>query len=115
MERENLLEKSGEMYAYIQEYVRLQLEYFRLEAAEKAGKIISSLVVLSIFMLIGAFILLMFSLAAGLYLGKLLQSYPLAFLVLMGFYIVVGVILFLARDRWITTPIIKSIINDFFD
>jgi membrane-bound ClpP family serine protease len=115
MERENLLEKSGEMYAYIQEYVRLQLEYFRLEAAEKTGKIISSLVVISIFMLIGAFILMMFSLAAGMYLGKLFQSYPLAFLVLMGFYMVLGFALFLARDRWITTPIIRSIINDFFD
>jgi hypothetical protein len=115
MERENLLEKSGEMYAYIQEYVKLQTEYFRLEAAEKTGKIVSSLVVMGIFMIIGAFILMMFSLAAGMYLGKIFQSYPMAFLVLMGFYLILGLVLYVIRHRWITTPIIKSIINDFFE
>jgi hypothetical protein len=115
MERENLMEKSGEMYAYVQEYIKLQIEYFRLEAAEKTGKIVSSLVVMSVFMIIGSFILMMFSLAAGMYLGKIFQSYPLAFLVLMGFYIVFGLVLYFLRHKWITTPIIRTIINDFFE
>ena len=109
------MEKSGEMYAYMQEYIKLQLEYFKLDAAEKTGKVISSLIVIGIFMLIGGFILMMLSLAAGMYMGKLFGSYPLAFLVLMGFYLLLGIVLFLFRDKWITTPVIRSIINDFFD
>ncbi|MEZ4947864.1 MAG: phage holin family protein [Saprospiraceae bacterium] len=114
-ERDSLLEKSGEIYTYAREYLNLKLEYFKLEMGEKTGKVASSLITMGILSVVFIFILLMFSLATGFYLGEQMDSYPLAFLILTGFYLVAGLILFVFREKWITTPLVKMIINELFD
>ncbi|MBK9335318.1 MAG: phage holin family protein [Lewinellaceae bacterium] len=111
---EPLLESAGETAEYIRQYVKLQVDYFRLETAERIAKVTSSVMAMLALGALGLIALLMLSLAAAFYLGNLWHSYTLAFLCVAGFYIALALLIQLFKDRWLTNPLLTSIIRAFF-
>ena len=112
---ETFLESAGETAEYARQYVKLQLDYLRLETAEKVAKASSALITVLAVAFLGLFALLMLTLAAGFYLGQLWGSYPLAFLCVAGFYLVLALLVWLFKDRLLTNPLLTTIIRSFFD
>lgn len=113
--KEEILQSAGETIEYARQYARQQVEYYRLEFAEKSAKttagVITGAIVASILLLS----LLMLSIAAGLFLGTLLNSYVLAFLCLSGFYIIVAIGCYVTRQKLITNPVLSTILNTFLN
>jgi membrane-bound ClpP family serine protease len=111
---EPLLESAGETAEYIREYVKLQVDYFRLDMAEHIAKVASSLFASLAIAALALIALLMLSLGAVFYLGNLWGSYATAFLFVGGFYIVLAILVMLFKERWLTNPLLTSIISAFF-
>lgn len=111
---EKLFEAAGETTEYAKHYLKLQLDYFRLETAERVAKVSASLIATLILATLGMLVLLMLSLAAGFYLGQLWHSYALAFLCIAGFYVLLAGLVLLFKERWLTNPLLTSIIRSFF-
>lgn len=112
---ETMLESAGETAEYARQYLKLQLDYLRLESAEKLAKVGSSLIATLVIAVFALLTLLMLTVAAGFYLGQRWDSYALGFLAVAGFYAFLAVLVSVFKERWLTNPILTSIIRSFFD
>lgn len=112
---ETFLESAGETAEYARQYANLQLQHLRLEAAEKLAKVSSAVMVILIVAALGLLALLMLTVAAGFYLGQIWHSYPLGFLCMAGFYALVALVVWYFQERWLTNPLLTTIIRSFFD
>jgi hypothetical protein len=111
---EQLFEAAGETAEYARQYAQLQLDYFRLETAEQVAKVGSTLIATLVVAALGMMALFMLTLAVGIYLGQYWDSYVKAFLVIAGFYALLALLVLVFKERWLTNPILSSMIRSFF-
>lgn len=110
-----LMESVGETTAYVQQYIEQKIKLTKLEAAEKSAVMISEVITGITLMLIGSQVILLATITIGLFLGQWLDSYPLAFLILTIFYILVGIITWMMRRSLITNPVVSIVVTKFFN
>jgi hypothetical protein len=108
-------QQAGEIFGYAKLYGEQQVKLVKLDLAERFSKVTSGLALLMVLFVLGLFILLLLSIAVGLYLGNTWSSYSLAFLVLSGFYAVVGILLIAFKRKLIINPILSLVINEMLD
>jgi len=108
MEEKNKLEK---MFTDIKDYAETRFDIVVLNAQDKATHVISSMASAVILGTLGFFILLFLSVGAAWSLGEYLHSPSIGFFSIAGFYLLVALILYLNREKWIKMPIINSIIK----
>lgn len=96
-------------------YGKTTVELVKLKAVDKVADGTSSIVAWTavIIALILFFITLNFGVA--LWLGELMGDIYIGFFVVAGFYGVVGLILYLFRNKWIKKPLNDSIINQMLN
>jgi len=76
----------------------------------------ASLLALIIFSVIGFFLfLVLICIAGAIVLGQWLESFWLGFLIVGGIVFVVGLVLWIFKDRLIRKPIMNVLINVMFD
>ena len=101
---ETLFEKAGD-------YLETRMEITKLKTAEKSSDVISLLVTRLILIAFSSFILIMLNIGLGLYLGSVLGKNYYGFFVLTGFYLIIGTLFYLFRNKWIREPISNAIIK----
>ena len=111
---DSISEAVGEVYGYSKAYLQQQLEYFKLDIAERVSRSLSLAITVFVMVMLFLLILLFASLALGIYLGEQYGSYPKAFLLVSGGYAVVTFLLLLFRRTLVTNPILSRIIKVFF-
>jgi hypothetical protein len=84
-------------------YVETRVEILKLEAKEEISKQAANAAVYGVIGLLFAVVLVFFSVAIALIIGESLGNFA-GFLIVSGFYLIVGVVLLLNRDK-----LIKSI------
>ncbi len=108
--KEDLIGAEADMRSYVEnsdEYLRLKI--FKIIMHYVTG--------IAQFVLIGAgviFALLFLSLAACLALSEALDSYFFGFLIVAGFYVLVGALLYILRGK-LNTPILKKFSKHYFE
>ena len=108
MEEKNKIEK---LFTDVKDYAETRIDIVVLNIQDKASNIISSIasmVILGILLLI---VLMFISIGGAWYLGQYLQSPSIGFFSVAGFYLLVAVVLFFNREKWIKLPIINSILK----
>ncbi|MCS7037035.1 MAG: phage holin family protein [Saprospiraceae bacterium] len=111
---EELLQSASETATYLREYVRLQVDYLRLDLAERMAKVAS---VLAAFLAIGALLTFGFfiiTIALALVLGEWWHSYALGFLAVAGLYLVLAALLAAFREPLLTNPLLNNLFKAFF-
>jgi Zn-dependent protease with chaperone function len=100
---EVLLER-GETYA------KTTLQLFKLKATDQVARIVSNIA--SGFVILILLILLFINLNIGiaLVIGDLLGKIRLGFMIMAGFYGLMGLFVYLFRDRWIKNPVSNVVI-----
>jgi membrane protein implicated in regulation of membrane protease activity len=84
-------------------------EYFKAVTYENLVIIISGITIISIlFITINLFLLFLF-IGLALYIGHLLGSFALGFVILGAVYLLVGLLFFVMRKRWIISPTISAL------
>lgn len=108
-------EQAGEVFGYVKEYGEQQMRLVKLDLVERFSKVAAGLSLLLFSFVLLLFVLLLLSIAAGLYLGGLWNSYPLAFLALAGLYFLVGIVLIVFKKSLVINPILTIVIGEMME
>ena len=111
---ETLQTKITNLTEHVEDYIKTREELAKLIAAEKssvvAGEMVSSLVLLLIF----STVFLFFSFAAAYLIAELSGKEYYGFISVTGLYLLIGILLYANRQRWLKNPVINSVIKNFF-
>ena len=99
----------------IKDYVETRYELLSLKSADKVSKIGSSLGMALVIALFTVFFLMFLSIAGGIYLSLILDSYIYGFLTLSAFYFVLIIVFYTARKSLIVNPIRNLLIREMFE
>lgn len=98
----------------VESYVQNRIDLTKLHVAEDLSKLTSGLAVRLLLFYIAFFVLLFLSMAGAYAIGSYTGNIVIGFISIAGFYVLVGVVLFLLKGILISRPIIKSFIHLFF-
>ena len=101
----NLFEKS-------QDYLENRIELTKLKAVDKSSEIVSSVTAIVVVMVLMVLFLMFASLGAAMAIGHALGTMYYGFLIIGAAYGIVGLIIFLCRDRWIKVPVANKLISN---
>ncbi|MEM9990946.1 MAG: phage holin family protein [Bacteroidota bacterium] len=114
-EQTDFLEEVGKITGYTQQYIKDQVAYQKLDMVEKSSNAISWGIVLTIVGTFAFLILLLLSIALGLYIGEQVASYPLGFLIVTGGYLLLSLLLLLLRKPLFTNPIAAKLLKKIYE
>ena len=98
------------LFEKTEHYARSSAELYRLKAINKSADVISTLTArLAVAVFITLFFLIL-NVGVALWLGEILGKSYFGFFSIAGFYALVGIILYLFRNKWIKEPLRNSII-----
>jgi hypothetical protein len=103
-----------ELASDAREYVNTKVEVAKLNTAAKVSSITSNIVARIIVAVVFVFFLLFAGMAAGFALGEWLGKTYWGLLVVAGFYLLAGIIVWLAREKMIRIPVMNAIIQQLF-
>ena len=101
---ETLIKKSGE-------YLDTKLELTKLKAINTSSDVLSNMVYLIVKILIIFLFVGFVSVALAILIGKTLGDYYYGFLIVGGFYLIVLLIIYVQRKKWIKEPVANGLIN----
>jgi len=111
---DNLFSKAEALAGNLKEYVNTRIDSLKLNAAEKASKIVANGVA-GVFA--GVFVLLFIglgSIALSLVLGEWMGKTWAGFLVVACFYLLISIIIWKAREKLVRRHIMNAIIQQLF-
>jgi hypothetical protein len=107
--------KAGELSDSVTEYVHTYYKLSILKAADKATTVVSSLLSSVAVFFLGIFVLLFSGIALGIWLGELVHSVALGYLLVAGIYLLIIIILVLMRKKIVFPMIRNLIINKIYE
>lgn len=111
---EEILNRAEELVTHVKEYVDNRVSSAKLKAAEKTSGIVSSMLAAVI---VGAvfFLFTLFASTSLAYaLSGLTGKVSLGFLIVAGFYLLAGFIVWTGRKKILQLPILKSLLKQLF-
>lgn len=114
MTRNDLLETAGETLAYAEDYVDTRIELAKLGIAEKGSRLAADAIAGLIVATLGLFAMACLTIALAIWLGWLVHSWALGFVIVGVLYLIIGGILFATRKSTLATPILQALISSLF-
>ncbi|WNM18366.1 hypothetical protein [Flavobacterium capsici] len=108
---ENIAENIEKLYEKAERYSKTTYELVRLNTIDKTSDIISSLAIVITILIIAAIFTLFINIGIALWIGQALNSNALGFFIVSGFYIIVGIIVFIKRNELIKIPLDNLIVS----
>jgi fatty acid desaturase len=109
MESQKLSDNFNEISDNAREYIRLKIDFLKLTLTEKLSLIISALLISVIFFLVFLFISLFVSLAFIFWFRDHAGPLYAGALIVAGFYLLVGAVVFLMRNKLFINPLVSQI------
>lgn len=102
------------LFTEVKDYVELRMEYMQVGMVEKLTKLFSSLLIIFITIVLGLAMLfyLLFSLAHVL---APMLGFIVSYAIIAGVFLLLAVIVFTFRKRLIINPILKLMVDVFYD
>lgn len=111
---EKTFAKAEELIDSVKEYVNTRIESVKLSAAEKGSKIMANVIA----GIIVAVILFLFIIFVGIALSFALAEWTgktwLGFLIVAGLYLLIGIVIWAAREKLIRLPVMNALIKQLF-
>ena len=99
----------------VKSYVETRIDLLRLKAIDKSSSFLSLLISMVIVILVSFISVIMISVGIALLLGDLLGKSYYGFFIVGALYLIAGLILFSAREKWLKTPIANSMIHKLME
>ena len=99
------------LFERAEDYGKTTLNLLKLNAIDKSADVASSLVSRLVVIMTVVFSVLIISIGAALWLGKLLGEAFYGFYIIGSFYAIFAILLQVFRDQWIKYPVSNSIIK----
>ncbi len=104
-------QKVEELTNNLSKYINTNYELIKLEAADQASELISSMISGIILGVVGFLFILFVSFGLGYFLSAMLEKTYLGFELVAGFYLLLGIILILSRKKMIEKPLRNKMIR----
>ena len=104
----------SELVDDVKEYINTSAEIYKLQATEKAADLGAGMAINIVLLIVTSMAFLFVSIAAAFLIGEALGKTYLGFLIVAGFYVLVGMIVVFARDRGLKESIADSIIRSIY-
>ncbi|THU40853.1 phage holin family protein [Niastella caeni] len=104
-------EKLEGLTDHVKEYINTRVELAKLHLAEKTSLIISNLIAVTVVVLLFLFVIVFGSIAGAWALSDLIGKPYSGFLIVAGFYFILGIIVWVTRSRFIRFPVMNAIIK----
>ena len=104
---ESLIEK-------LRDYVNTRIAQVKLSVAEKISKVAALVVAVLMAALVFFLFLVLLSVAGAIAIGQWLQNYWLGFLIIAGIILIIGIMLWNFKEKWIQKPIMNLLIKTMF-
>lgn len=99
----------------LKDYLLLHYDMLSLGLLEKLSKVISLLLIIIVSLMIAFIILIHFSFALVYELSDLWGSKVYSFLAVGGLYLIIGIFLYIFREKVFVNPIVKQLSKILFD
>jgi hypothetical protein len=109
MEQKKVSESIAEMTEQVKTYVQLRIDLFKLSLTEKLATLTTTLLISIIFFIVFLFFTLFLSLAFIFWYKEYVGTAWAGSLIVAGFYILIGIVVFLLRDRLFLNRIVTQI------
>jgi len=109
MESQRLSDNVTEISENVKAYIRLKIDLLKLTLTEKVSLIISALLISVILFLVFLFISMFVSIAFIFWFREHAGPLYVGALIVAGFYLLVGIIVFLVRNSLFIDPLVKQI------
>ncbi len=103
------------LFKEFKDYVSLRLQITQLRYSSKTSLVSSSVLTYMLISMIVLFFVLVLTIGIALWMGNLLGEWYLGFLIMAGIYLMLGLVIFTFRNRWIRIPLNNLIIKEIFD
>lgn len=104
-----------ELVADAKSYVDTRLEYLHLKSVEKGSKLFSDLITNTVVMVCFLLAFLFGTFTLALYLSEVFGSYVAGFGCVAGIYLLLSIIVFLTKDKFIEKILVNMFIRKYFD
>lgn len=111
---DNIKESISDAEANARSYLEISGEYYKLKGFKFLMRGITSFAKILVVGTVGLLALLFLSLAASFGIGQALDNTFYGFLCVGGFYVLMGIILYLIRER-LNKPLLKKFSEFYFD
>ncbi|KIO50716.1 hypothetical protein [Flavobacterium hibernum] len=112
---EELKENTENIQDQAKVYLESQMAYYKLWGFKVAMKSTTLIFKFTLILLGLSMVLLFGSVAAGFAFSALFESYTLGFLTVGGIYLVITVLLFFVKDKFVEGPILEKFSEIFFN
>ncbi len=110
-----LIDKLEDLTSHLKEYIQTTIALMKMKAAEKLSILIADATAFIIVLMAFAFFLAFASFSLAYYLSIQLGSQPSGFLIVAGIYLLIAIVIWLGKDRFIRRGILKAIISRIFE
>lgn len=93
-----------------EKFTKTSIDLLKLNMVEKTADIVSSVTSGLTVILIVAMFTLFLNIGLGLWIGELLQSSYMGFLIVSGFYLIVAIVVYFYQNRLLKNPISDKIV-----
>lgn len=114
MVKEKIMELIMEIPEKFKGVTKAQYEYYKAATYEQFVVIISGLSILAILFFLASLFLVFLTFGLAFYIGSLLGNYAYGFFIIAGFYLLVGILVYINRGSWIVNPIVKMLEKVFY-
>ena len=111
---EKVFAKMEELTDSVKEYVNTRVESVKLSVAEKSSALVANLVAGMLVAAVFLFFLIFAGIALALVLGEWTGKMWAGFLIVAGIYLLIGIIVWIAREKIIRLPVMNALIKQFF-
>lgn len=107
----NMTKSVDVLFEKAKKYTETSTELFALNTVDKTADVLSSLTSRVIIVIVFTMFTLFVNVGLSLYIGSLLNEYYLGFLVVSAFYLILAMVLYSFKDKFIKTPMANLIIE----
>jgi len=104
-----------ELFEKVKDYADTRIDLFKLKTINKVSGFLSGLVSALILIAILVLVIFCISIATALLIGEWLGSAYLGFFIIAGIYIIIGLILYSARKKFLRDPISNTLLKELLD
>lgn len=103
------------LFEKLKDYFDTRINLLKLKAIDKTSGFISSLFTIIILILVGFVCFIMLNIGFAILIGKWLGEYYWGFFIVASLYIIIGIVIFKFRNKWLKNPIASVMIKSLLD
>lgn len=104
-------EKVDGLTQHVKDYINTKIEITKLRLAEKTSQVVGNVIAILIVAVLFLFVVVFGSLAGAWVLSDMIGKPYAGFLIVAGFYLLLGIIVWVARGRLIRFPVMNALIK----